>query len=372
LSEQRARLIVDMALDAVITIDSDGRIASWNQQAARVFGWASAEVIGRAISDVVIPADQRQSHLRGLRHFLETGDGPILNKRIETMALHRDGHTFPVELTVAPIRLQEGWRFSAFVRDLTEQKAKEAALREAQAELARVIRVTTTGELAAWIAHEVNQPLSAVISNGQTCLHWLSEETLDLAKARIAAERIVRDARLSVDVVGRVRAMVMKTSPERTRVAGNDVVSDVLVLLGTSLRTHTVSVDAELASGIPPVLGDRVQLQQVVLNLLMNGIEAMSSVTDRTRTLRISSSADDTDGVLVAIQDAGPWVDAQALDQAFEPFFTTKQGGMGMGLSICRSIIDAHGGRLWATPATPTGAIFQFALPTVADRMPGV
>ena len=372
LSEQRARLIVDMALDAVITIDSDGRIASWNQQAARVFGWASAEVIGRAISDVVIPADQRQSHLRGLRHFLETGDGPILNKRIETMALHRDGHTFPVELTVAPIRLQQGWTFSAFVRDLTEQKAKEAALREAQAELARVIRVTTTGELAAWIAHEVNQPLSAVISNGQTCLHWLSEETLDLAKARIAAERIVRDARLSVDVVGRVRAMVMKTSPERTRVDVNDVVNDVLVLLGTSLRTHTVSVNAELASGIPPVLGDRVQLQQVVLNLLMNGIEAMSSVTDRPRTLRISSCADDTDGVLVAIQDAGPWVDAQALDQAFEPFFTTKQGGMGMGLSICRSIIDAHGGRLWATPATPTGAIFQFALPTVADRMPGV
>ena len=141
-----------------------------------------------------------------------------------------------------------------------------------------------------------------------------------------------------------------------------------LGLLDTSLRTHKVSVKSELAPGLPSVVGDRVQLQQVVLNLLMNGIEAMASVTDRAKTLRISSFSDATDGVRVAVQDGGPFVGAQALDQAFEPFFTTKQGGMGMGLSICRSIVDAHGGRLWATPATPSGAIFQFVLPTEADQ----
>ena len=227
LSEQRARLIVDMALDAVITIDANGTISSWNRQAAQMFGWAADEVIGRAIADVIIPAELRQAHLRGLQHFLATGDGPILNKRIETTALHRDGYLFVVELTVAPIKLQQGWTFSAFVRDVTEQRAKEAALRDAQAELARVSRITTTGELAAWIAHEVTQPLSAVISNGQTCLHWLSEATLDLAKARVAAERIVRDARLALDVVGRIRAMATKTTSERTKVAVNDVVSNV-------------------------------------------------------------------------------------------------------------------------------------------------
>jgi PAS domain S-box-containing protein len=366
-SEQRARMIVDMALDAVVTIDASGGITSWNRQAEQVFGWAATEAIGRLISEVIIPADQRSAHLRGLQHFLKTGDGPILNRRIETMALHRDGHIFPVELTVAPIQLQQGWTFSAFIRDLTEQKAKEAMLREAQAELARVSRITTTGELAAWMAHEVNQPLSAIVSNGQTCLHWLSEATLNLGKARAAGERIVRDARLAADVVSRIRAIATKSQPVQAQVDINSVIHDVLELLDNSLRRNAILVESELAADIPSVVGDRVQLQQVLLNLLVNAIEAMSSVTDRQRTARILSRRKGTDGVLVAIQDAGNGIEAQALDQMFEPFFTTKQGGMGMGLSICRSIIEAHGGRLWVTQGQPTGAVFQFLLPIEAD-----
>jgi PAS domain S-box-containing protein len=366
-SEHRARMIVDMALDAVVTIDAGGAITSWNQQAEQVFGWAAAEAIGRPISEVIIPADQRPAHLHGLHHFLKTGDGPILNKRIETTALHRDGHTFPVELTVAPIKLQQGWTFSAFIRDLTERKAKEAILRETQAELARVSRITTTGELAAWIAHEVNQPLSAIASNGQTCLHWLSEATFNLEKARLAGERIVRDARLAAEVVSRIRAMATKSQPVQTQVGINGVIHDVLEMLDNSLRTHAILVESELAADIPAVLGDRVQLQQVLLNLLVNAIEAMSSVTDRPRTVRILSRREATDDVVVTIQDAGPGIEAQALGRMFEPFFTTKQSGMGMGLSICRSIIEAHGGRLSVTQGHPTGAVFQFVLPTNAD-----
>jgi C4-dicarboxylate-specific signal transduction histidine kinase len=283
------------------------------------------------------------------------------------MAVHRDGHTFPVELTVAPIQLQQGWTFSAFVRDLTEQKAKEAILRETQAELARVSRIMTTGELAAWMAHEVNQPLSAIASNGQTCLHWLSEATFNLEKARLAGERIVRDARLAADVVSRIRAMATKSQPVQTQVDINSVIHDVLELLDNSLRRHAIVVESELAADIASVLGDRVQLQQVLLNLLVNAIEAMSSIMDRPRTARILSRREGTDEILVAIQDAGMGIEAHALDQMFQPFFTTKQSGMGMGLSICRSIIEAHGGRLWVTPGHPTGAVFQFVLPIDTD-----
>jgi PAS domain S-box-containing protein len=366
LSEQRARMIVDMALDAVVTIDAGGSITSWSRQAEQVFGWEAAEAIGRPIADIIIPADQRPAHLRGLQHFLKTGDGRILNKRIETIALHRDGGSFPVELTVAPIKLQQGWTFSAFVRDLTEQKAKETTLRETQAELARVSRITTTGELAAWIAHEVNQPLSAIASNGQTCLHWLSEATLNLEKARLAGERIVRDARLAADVVSRIRAIATKSQPVQTQVDINGVIHDVLELLDNALRRNSILVRSELAADIPAVLGDRVQLQQVLLNLLVNAIEAMSSVMDRPRAASIRSRREGTDDILVAIQDAGAGIEAHAQDQMFEPFFTTKQGGMGMGLSICRSIIEAHGGRLWVTQGQPEGALFQFVLPIEA------
>jgi C4-dicarboxylate-specific signal transduction histidine kinase len=283
------------------------------------------------------------------------------------MAMHRDGHAFPVELTVAPIQLQQGWTFSAFVRDLTERNAKEAILRETQAELARVSRITATGELVAWIAHEVNQPLSAIASNGQTCLHWLSDTTLDLEKARLAGERIVRDARLASDVVSRIRAMATKSQPVQTPVDINSVIHDVLEFLDNSFRRHSIVVESELAADIPSVLGDRVQLQQVLLNLLVNAVEAMSSVMDRPRTARILCRREASGNVLVAIQDAGMGIEAQALDQMFEPFFTTKRDGMGMGLSICRSIIEAHGGRLWVTQGQPTGAVFQFVLPIEAD-----
>jgi PAS domain S-box-containing protein len=363
LSEQRARLIVDMALDAVITIDAGGNITSWSRQAEQVFGWASTEIIGRPIAEIVIPAAQRSAHTSGLHRFLESGEGPILNRRIETTALHRHGHAFPVELTVAPIKLQQGWTFSAFVRDLTEQKAKETALRETQAELARLSRITTTGELAAWIAHEVKQPVSAVISNAQTCLHWLTDETLDLPKARAAAERIVRDARRATDVVTHIRAIATKADPEQNEVDINGLITDILALLDDTLRAHRIIVTSALAACIPPVLGDRIQLQQVLLNLLTNAIEAMVSVTDRPRTLHVLSRTEGTESIFVAIQDAGIGVEDQEPDKLFEPFFTTKQGGMGMGLSICRSIIEAHGGRLWATPGELTGAVFQFSLP---------
>jgi PAS domain S-box-containing protein len=369
LSEKRARLIVDSALDAVITIEGNGHITTWNGQAEQVFGWTAAEAVGQPISELIIPSGQRHLHLQGLHRFLQTGEGPILNRRIETMALHRDGHIFPVELTVAPIRLQQGWTFSAFIRDLTAAKAKERVLRETQAELARVSRMTMTGGLAAWIAHEVNQPLSAVVSNGQTCLHWLSEHTLDLAKARAAAERIVRDARLSADVVYRVRAMATKREPEHTQLDINDVVNDVIMLLESSLQAHTVSVIRELSTDVPALLGDRVQLQQVVLNLIVNAVEAMSSVTSRPRTLRIQSRREGADSVVVSIHDTGEGIEAQAVNKMFDPFFTTKQSGMGIGLSICRTIVEAHSGRLWASQGRPSGAVFQFVLPAEPDRI---
>jgi len=241
-------------------------------------------------------------------------------------------------------------------------KASEA-LREAQAELARVTRRTTMGELTASIAHELKQPLAGAIANSDACLAWLSSQPPDLDEARAAADRTIEAASRASDIIGRIQALFKKAAPERTRVNINEVIEETLGLIRGDALKNNVSLQTELGSQLPPVLGDRVQLQQVVLNLVMNGIEAMRSLDDRARQLRISSARDDANQVVIAIADSGPGIDPQVVGRIFEPFYTTKPQGTGMGLAISRSIIEGHGGRLWAEPTAHRGATFQCALP---------
>ncbi|HMJ41235.1 MAG TPA: PAS domain S-box protein [Pseudolabrys sp.] len=243
----------------------------------------------------------------------------------------------------------------------------EEALRKAQMELAHVTRVTTLGELTASIAHEVNQPLAAVVANAAACLRWLGRETPDLDAARRSVEWIINDGNRASEVIRRVRALANKTDIEKAPLDINDVVREVIALVQLELTSHGVSLRTELAPTLPRILADRVQLQQVIINLVMNGIEAMQSVTDRPRELVIRSRQDETQQVLVSVTDCGVGISAENVDRLFNPFFTTKSGGMGMGLSICRSIMEAHGGRLWATANVPHGATFQFTLPVNAD-----
>ena len=250
----------------------------------------------------------------------------------------------------------------ALREQLTERKRADEALREAQVELAHVTRVTTIGGLAAAIAHEINQPLAAVITNGSACLRWLAGTTPNLDEARQAVGRIIRDGNRASDVIAKIRALLRKTGTEKERLDMNDVIREVVALAQSEIRRNGVALRAQLEGNIPPVLGDRVQLQQVVLNLLMNGIEAMASVADRRRELLICSRQHESDKVLVAVQDSGIGLDPQRMERIFDAFYTTKSEGMGMGLAISRSIVENHDGRLWAVPNDGPGATFQFTL----------
>jgi len=260
--------------------------------------------------------------------------------------------------------------FVGALMDVTAAKRSFDELQQTQADLARISRLTSMGQLAASIAHEVNQPLTGVVTNGYTCLHWLNENTLDLDKARVTAQRVVRDGERASDVVRRIQRLMTKAPPQTTNVDINGVITEVLALTQTELRTRDVVVHTELTPTLPPVLGDPVQLQQVLLNLVINGIDAMAPVTDRPKILVIGSRLDASGAGLVFVRDHGTGLDDEAADRIFDPFYTTKSKGTGMGLTICRSIIEAHDGRLWASPATPHGAMFQFTVPTKATEYP--
>jgi C4-dicarboxylate-specific signal transduction histidine kinase len=259
--------------------------------------------------------------------------------------------------------------FTGFIRDISERKQAEDQLRASernlqmtQAELARVSRLTTMGELAASIAHEVNQPLTAVINNGSACLRLLANNNLEPEVLRRALEGIIADGTRASTVLARIRAFIKKEPAEKSELDINEVIQEVLALAGRELYEHQVLPDHQLKTDLPSVLADRVQLQQVLLNLIMNGIEAMAAVADRPRLLGVQSRVDESGDVLVAVSDSGIGFGLE-LNSVFNPFFTTKANGMGMGLSISRSLVESHGGRLWAAPNSPHGAVFSFTLP---------
>jgi len=249
-------------------------------------------------------------------------------------------------------------------QEILERQRTQEALQKAQAELAHATRVMTMRELTASIAHEVNQPLAGVITNGNACLRWLDREVPDLEEARAAVARIIRDGHRASNVIDQIRMLVKKTPLQKAWVDVNVLIQETVALVRGEVNGNQAALRTDLAPNLPAVLGDRVQFQQVLLNLLINGLEAMHGITDRLRELLIRSQRqDDPDSVFVAVRDCGIGLDPQNLDRVFDAFFTTKPQGMGMGLSICRSIIMAHGGRLWATPNTDHGATFQFTIP---------
>jgi signal transduction histidine kinase len=268
-------------------------------------------------------------------------------------------------------------------RDITERKRAEEKLRaseqrlfDAQMELAHVTRVTTLGEMTASIAHEVNQPLAGVIANAEACLRWLDRDAPDLAAARRSVEWVIDDGNRASEVVRRVRALAKKTDIEKVPLDINTVIREVIALVQRVLSSHQVSLRTELAPALPMILGDRVQLQQVIINLVMNGIEAMQTVTDGSRELVIRSGQDETHQLFLSVTDCGVGISAENANRLFNAFFTTKSSGMGMGLSICRAIVEAHGGRLSASGNEGPGATFQFVLPLnqedACDRAPQI
>jgi C4-dicarboxylate-specific signal transduction histidine kinase len=251
----------------------------------------------------------------------------------------------------------------ASVTSLFERKRAEEALRQAQADLAHVNRVTTMGHLAASIAHEINQPITAATANADAGLLWLAAEPPDLDEARDAFDRIIKAGRQAGDVISRIRTFIKRVPPRKDDFEINEAILEVIALTHGALAKNGVSLQTQLAPGLPLVEGDRVQLQQVILNLTVNAIEAMSEVNERSRDLSISTSLDTRGDVSITVRDSGPGLKPEDLERLFDPFYTTKPTGMGMGLSICRSIIEAHRGRLWVTANTTRGASFHLSLP---------
>jgi PAS domain S-box-containing protein len=461
-----------------------------------VFGWSSKEAIGQHMSDLIIPERLRMAHERGLRHFLATGNGPILRRRIEVTAVGRSGVEFPAELEVSPMRLGQNWFFGAFIRDITDSKLAEKRLRESelnlrqmtetipemlwsataegtidycnarvldytgfsaeeimgsgwtkllhpddvertartwrscvatgapyrveirtfhatdrtyrwcvtsalplldqqgrilkwygtvvdmhdwrhaqeelrntQAELARVARVMTMGELTSSIAHEVNQPLFGIMTNTDTCLLMLSTDPPDIDGARETTQRTMRDANRASDVIKRLRALYSKKDPSPELMDLNQATREVISLSLSDLQRWRVNVLQELADNLPLLMADRVQVQQVIMNLVRNASDAMSNVDDRPRELLIRTEREEGDRVQLSVKDAGVGFEPQAADRLFEAFYTTKNEGIGIGLSISRSIIEAHEGRLWATANDGPGATFSFSIPCKATGL---
>jgi C4-dicarboxylate-specific signal transduction histidine kinase len=250
-----------------------------------------------------------------------------------------------------------------FVLDLTDRKRAERAYTQVQMELAHANRIATMGQLSASIAHEISQPLGAALSYANAASHWLAAQPPNLEEVRRDLGFIVQSGVQASEVIDRIRALVKKAPPRKDRLEINEAILQVIALAQNEMANNGISVRTQLAEALPAIQGDRVQLQQVILNLLINAIEAMSGMSEGPRELLISTAKTDSEGALVAMRDSGPGLAPESVDRLFESFYTTKLGGLGMGLSICRSIIEAHHGRLWATANTPRGAVFQFTLP---------
>ena len=270
-----------------------------------------------------------------------------------------------------PIETNGGFRgYRDTHTDLTAEVRADRAeteLRKLQAGLAHVSRVTILGELTASLAHEVNQPLAGIVSSADACLHWLAAQPPNVDKARRAIERITRDAKRASDVVARVRNLAKKAPLQRTWVDINETVEETISLATRELSQNNVSLETQLAENLPQILADRIQLQQVILNVIINACEALTTADDEFRKLSIST-AREMDGVALTVRDTGVGIDPQQIETVFEAFHTTKPGGMGMGLAVSRSIIEGHGGRLWAEPNEPHGAIFKFTIPSKKEN----
>ena len=361
--EAKIRRLVDANIIGIFIWELGGRFLDANDTFLRMVGYEREELVsGRVRWTEVTPPEWRDRTARAVEEMRMTGTAQPWEKEY----FRKDGSRVPVLIGSAAFdeKRDQG---VAFVLDLTERKHVEQALRDAQANLAHVVRITTLGELAASIAHEVSQPLTGVVTNAEAGLRWLRRGTPDPDAACRSLEWIIDDGNRASEVIRRVRALANKTEIEKEPLDVNDVVRETIPLVQRELISHQVLLRIELAPALPMILGDRVQLQQVMINLVMNGIEAMQSVTDRPRQLVIRSGQHETQQVLVSVTDCGVGIAAENVDRLFNAFFTTKASGMGMGLSICRSIIEAHGGRLWATANVPHGAAFQFTLPVNAD-----
>jgi PAS domain S-box-containing protein len=387
-SEERWSVLAENSSAGIALIAPNGRFIAANLALQEMLGYTESELQGRTVTDISHEEDRASTEAR----IADVYAGRRRVYRLEKRYLRKNGNVMwaDVSSVLVPASGSVSAFFSVIIVDITKRKQaeeklhqKEISLREAQTELAHVSRVTTMGELAASIAHEVNQPLAGILTNANASLRWLLRDSPNITEACEAIRRIIRDGSRAGDVITRIRALFKKASAAREPVDINQIIQEVLILTQSELQKKRISLRTQFANDLPVVLGDKIQLQQVILNLVLNGIEAMSGVADGARELSVSSqkvakilreagkemvpdnalTEPESASLLIAVRDSGPGLDATELQQVFAPFYTTKSQGMGMGLAISRSIVEAHQGHLWATANVPQGAIFQFTLP---------
>jgi PAS domain S-box-containing protein len=367
--EAKIRRLVEANVVGIVMWNLEGAITGANEAFLHMVQYAREDIAsGRVRWTDLTPAEWRGRDERAIGDLKTSG----IFRPFEKEYFRKDGSRVPVLLGGALFE-GSGNEGVAFVLDLTEQKraqerlrASEHSLREAQAELAHVNRVTTMGQLAASISHEVMQPITAGIMNAEAALQWLGSQPPNLEEARQALGLAVNDGNRATDVISRIRALIKKTPPRKDAFEINAAILEVIGLTHGEVVKNNVSVQTQLTEVLPPIQGDRVQLQQVILNLILNAVEAMSSVSEGSRELLIATGKDASGGVLVAVRNSGPGLSPENFDRLFDAFYTTKPNGMGMGLSICRSIVEAHGGRIWASRGVGPGATFQFTLPVAS------
>ena len=362
-AEGRIRQIIETIPDYAWSTEPDGSIDFFNQRVLEFIGLPKQDLLGWGWGSAVHPDDLARL-VDEWRAALAIGQ-PL---KSEARVLRANGEYCWWLIRSAPLRDELGnivkWYGTGI--DIEDRKRGEEAQRQAQADLARVNRVTTMGELTASLAHEVKQPIAAASTNARTCLRWLAGDTPNVEEARAAAMRIVKDAQRATEIIGRTSLLFKKGSAQRELVDVNEVIREMIVLLRSEATRYSISVRTELAADLPQVLGDRVQLQQVLMNLMINGIDAMKDA-DGTRELAIKSQRAENEEVVVSVTDSGVGLPPHQAEQIFNAFFTTKPHGTGMGLRISRSIIESHGGRLWAADNSPRGASFCFTLPTKVE-----
>ena len=360
-TEAHLRSILATVPDAIIVIDEMGIILSFSAAAEKMFGYAESEVVGENVS-MLMPSPDRERHDGYLKNYRDTGVRKIIGIGRVTTARHRDGNTFPIELSVGEAWVEGQRVFTGFVHDITERQEAQLRFRDLQSELAHVGRISEMGTLASSLAHELNQPLTAIASYCEGAAELLSRqpEADDLEMARDALKEAAGQAVRAGEIVRRMRDFMTHGETERRIESLSALMTEATALALVGSREHGIDVQVNLDPKADLVFVDRVQIQQVLFNLVRNAMEAM--LDSPTRALMITASAEQG-FVTVSVEDSGSGVSETLAPQLFQPFITSKQTGMGIGLSICRTIVEAHGGRIWFEPGTDGGTIFRFTLP---------
>lgn len=357
--------ILDTVPDAMIVIDEAGVIQSFSSAAERLFGWSAAEAIGLNVS-LLMPGPHKEAHDGYLERYYRTHERRIIGMGRVVVGERKDRSTFPMELAVGEMRTENGRFFTGFVRDLTERQQTEARLQELQSELVHISRLTALGEMASTLAHELNQPLSAISNYLRGSVRLLGAEEIPRERLTEALEKASEQTLRAGEIIRRLRDFVSRGETERRVESLPKLIEEASALALVGVKEHGIRVQFDLDPAVDLVLADRVQIQQVVLNLIRNAIDAMEDSV--RRELHVSVRPAEEHLVQVSVADTGPGVSPEMIDQLFQPFITTKRHGMGVGLSISRTIIEAHGGRIWAEPTPGGGATFHFTLRGVEDE----